>query len=116
MKKTFRLAAIAAVASLALVACKNNKQVEEEIDTVAIEEIADEAIVEENVDTVVAVAATEAKAAATTATKKVSAPAPKAKEKEIKVDQAPAEEVATKNTTMKDLGNSQQVQSNRRKR
>ena len=41
MKKFFKLAAIAAVAMLTVVACKNNKPAEEVIDSTAIETIAE---------------------------------------------------------------------------
>ncbi len=66
MKKTFKLAAIAAIASLALVACNNNKAAEEEVDSTAIEQIAEEVapVADEIADTVAAVAETPAPAPA----------------------------------------------------
>jgi hypothetical protein len=54
MKKFFKLAAIAAVAMLTVVACKNNKPAEEVIDSTAIETIAEEDVI----DTMLAIADT----------------------------------------------------------
>lgn len=54
MKKFFKLAAVAAVAMLTVVACKNNKPAEEVIDSTAIETIAEEEVI----DTMLAVADT----------------------------------------------------------
>lgn len=70
MKKSFKLLAIAALASMTIVAC-NNKPAEEAEDTTAIEATVEEQIAEvaEVADTVVA--AVEEKAA--TATKKTTA-------------------------------------------
>lgn len=81
MKKTFKLAAVAVVAALTMVACKGNTQPAEEdsLASSAIEQAADEAIVNatEVMDTVPAVAAE----AATTAKKTVKAAAKKAEQK-----------------------------------
>lgn len=51
MKKMFKVAAIVAVASLALVACKNNKPAEEETIDTTIEQIAED---EMTVDSLIA--------------------------------------------------------------
>ena len=48
MKKVFKLAAIAAIASMTLVACNNNNtEATDTIDSTAIEQIADEEIIAE---------------------------------------------------------------------
>lgn len=54
MKKFFKLAAIAAVAMITVVACKNNKPTEEPVDSTAIETVVEE----EMIDTLVAIADT----------------------------------------------------------
>lgn len=73
MKKVFKLAAIAAIASVTLVACNNNnKPAEEEIDTTAIEQIAEDELFADPmdvVDTVVAVVEQQATAAKKTVKK-----------------------------------------------
>ena len=71
MKKTFKLAAIAVAASLALVACNNNKPVEEVIDSTAIETVAVEPVIEEAVDTITNIVEEQAEAAKQTAKKAV---------------------------------------------
>lgn len=51
MKKVFKLAAIAAIASMTLVACNNNNtEATDTIDSTAIEQIADEEIIAEPVE------------------------------------------------------------------
>lgn len=109
MKKTIRLAAIAAVASLTIVACNNNKTAEEAVDSTAIEQVAEEVATESEAvaDTVAAVVeeqvAAPAKKAATTAkkaaTKKAESTTPTAKVEETKavtVENAQNAQVVTK--------------------
>ena len=101
MKKTIRLAAIAAVASLTIVACNNNKTAEEAVDSTAIEQVAEEVATEcEAVaDTVAAVAeevAAPAKKAATTA-KKATAKKAENNNPTVKVEEAPKAAVSVEN-------------------
>lgn len=49
MKKSFKLLAVAAIASLTIVACNNNKPAEEEIDSTPIEEIVEDEVIAEPV-------------------------------------------------------------------
>lgn len=113
MKKTFRLAAIAAVASLTIVACNNNKTAEEAVDSTAIEQVAEEVATEcEAVADTVAAAveeqvATTAKKAATTAKK---AAAKKVEEGTNTVK----EEVAPKTVNTQDVQNAQVVTKRKR--
>lgn len=50
MKKVFKMAAIAAIASMTLVACNNNTEATDTIDSTAIEQIADEELIAEPVE------------------------------------------------------------------
>lgn len=70
MKNVFKLAAVAVIASLTLVACKNNQTTEEPVDSTAIEQICEEEMVCDTVapDTV----AVEEPVAAQTTTKKTT--------------------------------------------
>lgn len=74
MKKTFKLIAAVAIASLTVVACNNNKPAEEVIDSTTIEQVVAEEVIEEPVqvaDTVKQEAtATKTNAATKKATKK----------------------------------------------
>ncbi len=47
MKKVFKMMAIAAIASLAFVACNNNKAAEEEVDSTAIEMVVEDEMIAE---------------------------------------------------------------------
>ena len=59
MKSIFKLAAVVAVASLTLVACKNNQPAEEAVDSTAIEQVVEDEMVPEVVEAVDTVAAAE---------------------------------------------------------
>jgi hypothetical protein len=84
MKKTFKLAAIAVAASLALVACNNNtKPVEEAIDSTAIETVAVEPVIEEAVDTITNIVEEQAEAAKQTAKKAVKKAATEASKRVV---------------------------------
>ncbi len=49
MKKSFKVLAIAAIASLTFVACNNNQTAEEAVDSTAIEQVAEEEVIAEPV-------------------------------------------------------------------
>lgn len=83
MKKTFKLAAIAVAASLALVACNNNKPAEEAIDSTTIETVAVEPVIEEAVDTITNIVEEQAEAAKQTAKKAVKKAATEASKRVV---------------------------------
>lgn len=74
MKKTIKMLAVAAMASMTIVACNNNKPAEEPVDTTAIEQVAEEQIEEpvEALDTVAQAVAEEAQVAAKKVAKKAT--------------------------------------------
>lgn len=114
MKSIFKLAAVVAVASLTLVACKNNQPAEEAVDSTAIEQVVEDEMVPEVVEAVDTVAAaeqtpaqtvkkpaTQKKAAAPTAAKAEAQPAATATTPSL--DKAPVQGSgeATKTNTVK---------------
>ena len=84
MKKFFKLAAVATLAMLTVVACKNNKTTEEPVDSTAIEAVAEE----EMIDTLIAVEDTTpvVEEQAAPATKKVTKKAEEPKLEATTVD------------------------------
>ena len=104
MKKVFKMMAVAAIASLTLVACNNNKTTEEEVDSTAIEAIVEDELIAEPAEVLdttpvveVKEAATAAKPAAKSTAKKVEQKtgeatqqtAPSTKEVQNNVEQGP---------------------------
>ena len=99
MKNIFKLAAIAAVATSMLVACNLKKNAEEEIDSTAIEQVAEEVIVAEQPAEVLDTVATEVQ-------QDVVATAKKAVKKAQPVAQP------TTSTDVKEAGTTTTVQEN----
>ncbi len=112
MKKVFRLAAIAAIATCTLVACNNNKPAEEVEDTTAIEQVVEEMTEEVAVieDTVTMCIRDRAPAAVKPVAKKKTATAKPVEKKEATAATTDNNQIATpagdlststKTTTMK---------------
>ena len=98
MKKSIKLLAVAAIASMTIVACNNNKPAEGAVDTTAIEEVVEEEILAEPaevLDTTPVVE--EAAQVAKKAVKKV------AKETVKKIDENVKEEVKATKDAPKDV-------------
>lgn len=98
MKKSIKLLAVAAIASMTIVACNNNKPAEGAVDTTAIEEVVEEEIIAEPaevLDTTPVVE--EAAQVAKKAVKKV------AKETVKKIDENVKEEVKATKDAPKDV-------------
>jgi FKBP-type peptidyl-prolyl cis-trans isomerase len=95
MKKMFKLAAIAAISSLTIVACNNNKPAEEEADTTAIEQVVEDEMIAEPAEAVEAAPAVEEKTAEPA---KATTAKPAAKKEEPKVDETKAEKSAANET------------------